>query len=56
MIAVILAAALGLCGFAYAYVRWTGFSYTEGLTNEEKKHLLSRLPKLLLRQKIQRAT
>ena len=45
LIAVILAAALGLCGFAYAYVRWTGFSYTEGLTNEEKEALTEQASK-----------
>ena len=37
LIAVILAAALGLCGFAYVYVRWTGFSYMEGLTSADKE-------------------
>ena len=45
LIAVILAAALGLCGFAYAYVRWTGFSYTEGLTNEDKEALTEQASK-----------
>ena len=36
-IAAVLAAAIGVCGFAYAYVRWAGFSYTEGLTEADKE-------------------
>lgn len=36
LVAAILAAALAVCGFSYAYLQWTGFSFTDDLTPADK--------------------